>query len=475
METSTSPPRNSISSWWSNFKQRHSSNESLSIYTSNETPSKQGGTANTSPKRPQMRPKSRSSNYIPYRLSLHRNSKELDLSDEAKLKQHRNSFLNSRQQDFFEDSQVFAVPLKQSLEIASAKINCGSSDYGLIPVVIAQCGIYIKKNGLDVEGIFRVAGSSRRVKELQFVFSTAPLYGRKIDWESYGTTVHDAASLMRRYLNFLPEPLVSLALYEQFRDPIRSRPRILNYLKNKSEKKDKEKSPEQEGEKDQQDREQTGVQAQSEQESKQQAKDIDEQNEEYKAKEAKKAANEKKLKKSILAALKEYALLFNYLPKESRHLILYILDLLSLCTQHRDKNLMTAKNLAAVFQPSILTHPDHDMSPEEYALSHAVLEIWIEFSYILIARLNDSPQEIIRLTDMKGTKPDTIPSVTTSTDSTFLAPPPGQHRRQHSRSLSSVVPVNDRIYQNKQKPQLLDEQLQETTPEPQNDKESDDV
>ncbi|GMF04833.1 unnamed protein product [[Candida] boidinii] len=45
---------------------------------------------------------------------------------------------------------------------------------------------------------------------------------------------------------------------------------------------------------------------------------------------------------------------------------------------------MPAKNLAAVFQPSILSHTDHDMSPEEYALSSLVIEFMIQYSYKIL-------------------------------------------------------------------------------------------
>src|SRR5690606_14433454 len=38
-----------------------------------------------------------------------------------------------------------------------------------------------------------------------------------------------------------------------------------------------------------------------------------------------------------------------------------------------DQNLMTAENLSAIFQPGLINHPSHDMSPEQYATSQEVL------------------------------------------------------------------------------------------------------
>ena len=39
---------------------------------------------------------------------------------------------------------------------------------------------------------------------------------------------------------------------------------------------------------------------------------------------------------------------------------------------------MTPANLATIFQSSILSHPTHDMAPEEYKLSQDVLNLLIE-------------------------------------------------------------------------------------------------
>ncbi len=70
-----------------------------------------------------------------------------------------------------------------------------------------------------VEGIFRLSGSEKRIKELKNIFDSPDRYGKGLIWEGY--TVHDAAQVLRRYLNDLPEPVVPLDLYEQFRGPLR--------------------------------------------------------------------------------------------------------------------------------------------------------------------------------------------------------------------------------------------------------------
>ncbi|KXN93340.1 GTPase-activating protein SAC7 [Leucoagaricus sp. SymC.cos] len=60
-----------------------------------------------------------------------------------------------------------------------------------------------------------------------------------------------------------------------------------------------------------------------------------------------------------------------------QYLLLYVLDLLSVFARKSDKNLMTAQNLAVIFRPGILSHPSHEMAPQEHALSQRVLEFLI--------------------------------------------------------------------------------------------------
>ena len=71
----------------------------------------------------------------------------------------------------------------------------------------------------DVEGIFRVSGSAKRIKELQTIFDSPPTYGKTLDWDGYN--VHDAANVFRRYINHLPESIIPHEYYFAFRKPLR--------------------------------------------------------------------------------------------------------------------------------------------------------------------------------------------------------------------------------------------------------------
>ncbi|RVD81661.1 uncharacterized protein DFL_009513 [Arthrobotrys flagrans] len=200
---------------------------------------------------------------------------------------------------------IFGVPLQESIKYAKVAIsmndqNGNSFIYGYIPIVIAKCGVFLKDKATDVEGIFRLSGSAKRIKDLQVVFNSPDKYGKGLDWAGY--TVHDAANILRRYLNQLPEPIIPLDYYDKFRQPLSIGGTI-----------------------------------------------------------------------DDAEAIKTYQRLISELPPLNRQLLLYILDLLAVFSSKADVNLMPAANLAAIFQPGIISHPDHEMSPADYRLSQDVL------------------------------------------------------------------------------------------------------
>lgn len=84
------------------------------------------------------------------------------------------------------------------------------------------------------------------------------------------------------------------------------------------------------------------------------------------------------------------------MPRANQYLLLYVLDLLSVFARKSDKNLMTpaspsffpchlpsthhpsvAPDLAVIFRPGLISHPNHELSPGEHQLSQKVLEFLI--------------------------------------------------------------------------------------------------
>ncbi|CAI4038250.1 hypothetical protein SMKI_04G5920 [Saccharomyces mikatae IFO 1815] len=298
-------------------------------------------------------------------------------SPHAEFKNYRDMFLSSR--NGF-TGRVFGVTLAESLSVASAEVIVQSElvSFGRIPIVVAKCGAYLKANGLETPGIFRIAGNGKRVKALQYIFSSPPDYGTKFnDWEAY--TVHDVASLLRRYLNNLAEPLIPLSLYEQFRNPLRAKPRILRHmLTHEVSHPNANKTNNLTVKSSRQNYNDDG------------ANDGDIEKEDVKDDEEKrrrKIRHKRRLTRDIRAAIKEYEELFVTLSNDTKQLTIYLLDLLSLFARQSQFNLMSGRNLAAIFQPSILSHPQHDMDPKEYELSRLVVEFLIEYSYKLLPHL----------------------------------------------------------------------------------------
>lgn len=318
---------------------------------------------------------------------------------------------------------------------------------------MAKCGAYLKQQGLETSGIFRIAGNSKRIKELQYIFSTPPNYGAKFNnWDEF--TVHDVASLLRRFLNHLKEPLIPLSLYESFRKPLQDRPRIIQHLKKKAKEDSVEDLQEEELEpREAEECEENAVIDPALQEERRQ----------------KRQRLKKKLTKDIKNAIKEYESLFEDLSDDPRQLFIYLLDLLSLFAQQSDKNLMTAANLAAIFQPSIISHPDHDMDPREYEISRLVVEFLLNYSYKLLPHLlklkKRKPQALsssdvkqqLQVTENKENV-DSLQDPRTPTDNiifegknTELLSPPDPHfldvpkTRPYSKSLSSANAPSDMI------------------------------
>ncbi|KKK25183.1 hypothetical protein P175DRAFT_0502072 [Aspergillus ochraceoroseus IBT 24754] len=255
---------------------------------------------------------------------------------------------NTRKDEPKEKTQgIFGVPLKVSIKYANVAISLTNDNgesfiYGYVPIVVAKCGVFLKEKATDVEGIFRLNGSAKRIKDLQEIFDSPERYGKGLDWTGY--TVHDAANVLRRYLNQLPEPIVPLEFYEPFREPLR-----------KFRSRAQENGPSSESE-----------------------------------------ANEH------AKAVAAYQQLIRELPALNKQLLLYILDLLAVFASKSDQNRMNSANLSAIFQPGLLSHPQHDMSPDDYKLSQDVLIFLIENQDHFLVGMNGTAADEQTMKEVEG-------------------------------------------------------------------------
>ncbi|KAK3673385.1 GTPase activating protein (GAP) for Rho1p [Recurvomyces mirabilis] len=256
---------------------------------------------------------------------------------------------------------IFGIPLPQSIRYANVAISLYNDEgqsyiYGYVPIVVAKCGVYLKEKATDVEGIFRLAGSEKRIKELKVAFDSPDRYGKGLDWTGY--TVHDAANILRRYFNQLPEPIIPLNFYERFREPLRNH------------------------------------QAQAVGHIEAQSPSVGNFDQE--------------------SAIKVFQNLITELPPLNRQLLLYILDLLAVFASKSDLNKMTTANLAAIFQPGILSHPQHDMAPQEYRLSQDVLIFLIENQDSFLIGMSGTEADPETVRDVQSGTPAQQPTTPTT-------------------------------------------------------------
>ncbi|KAI0460999.1 hypothetical protein LJB42_001328 [Komagataella kurtzmanii] len=433
--------KKSLANWWKSFQRSAQSNK---VPQDDE--------------RPRIRFRSRSSTAI---------------KTNSDYKQHIDDFFTKRKErDNYltkggvGDNLVFNVTLESSLEITSAKVALctdinTSVTYGRIPTLVVCCGLFLKQQGLDKPGIFRMPGAARRVRELQVLFSSPPTYGAKFDWNGY--TVHDAASILRRYLTSLSEPLIPLDLYEAFRSPILNRPLIVKYFKKKEQRRiERDKIMKQkEGDEPRATRNAQNNQDNDDETPENMDAPLGTEDVEDHFVDAseeiipdgqpkrKRKKHKQKLIKEIHGALAEYVDLFSQLSLPSRQLIYYLVDLLQMVSTHSSTNLMSVRNLASIFQPSLLFHPKHDLEPEQYILSQAVVEFWIEYSDRILrastllesqTTKKQKPPPIAR----SSLPPVTEPEAKRNSLSSFLNLS-YSGRRKHSKSMSSAVSPPDVI------------------------------
>ncbi|KIJ51441.1 hypothetical protein M422DRAFT_26857 [Sphaerobolus stellatus SS14] len=238
-----------------------------------------------------------------------------------------------------ERPRVFGRPLRESLQYASVQISTGSKDgelyvWGYIPVVVAKCGLFLKENATELSGVFRVNGSAKRMRELQALFETPPRYGKNIDLKEGLYTPHDVASVFRRYLTSMPEPVIPHDLYHDFRQAL-----------------------------------------------------------------AKVPFNQDE-------CIQSFKRLIRSMPRASQYLLLYVLDLLSVFARKSDKNLMTAANLAVIFRPGMISHPDHELSPDQHRLSQDVLEFMIAHQDWFMLDIPPPPQTVAQLSPTGDSRND---------------------------------------------------------------------
>ncbi|KAM5145447.1 rho GTPase-activating protein 6-like [Mantella aurantiaca] len=117
-----------------------------------------------------------------------------------------------------EDRLLEALQLSHSEELSFPQKDGGSTlclslnpIYRQVPRIVERCCSYIEKYGLQTVGIFRIAGSKKRVEQLKEEFANS---GDVLLGED--TCVHDISAVLKGFLRDLKEPILPQELYTAF-------------------------------------------------------------------------------------------------------------------------------------------------------------------------------------------------------------------------------------------------------------------
>lgn len=74
--------------------------------------------------------------------------------------------------------RVFGVSLGRVIDYAGMEISTSAPDgslyvWGKVPIIVGRCGAYLKDK-TDIEGVFRISGSAKRMRDLQVRFDEGP-------------------------------------------------------------------------------------------------------------------------------------------------------------------------------------------------------------------------------------------------------------------------------------------------------------
>lgn len=108
---------------------------------------------------------------------------------------------------------LFSVPLDQLPLDETEKI----------PRVIVQLATYLRKNGIDAEGIFRVSGATREVLEMRKRVERESETG--LDLSEYPKP-HTIATLFKQFFSLLPEPIFTFDLHAEFIGALNDDPKV---------------------------------------------------------------------------------------------------------------------------------------------------------------------------------------------------------------------------------------------------------
>lgn len=96
---------------------------------------------------------------------------------------------------------VYGCPLEDHLRIQERDIA----------FVIEECATFLYREAMDIQGLFRLAGSAIKIRKL-----TAEFDAGLVDLSEFDNDVHVVTGALKQYLRELPEPLMTSKLYNEW-------------------------------------------------------------------------------------------------------------------------------------------------------------------------------------------------------------------------------------------------------------------
>lgn len=101
-------------------------------------------------------------------------------------------------------TKVFGIPLEEIMKREEETMA--------IPAITEQLIRYIEQNGTDIEGIFRIPGSTNDINRLRRNFDR----GHEVVLEREAKDIHVVAALLKMFIKDMPNPLICCDAYDNF-------------------------------------------------------------------------------------------------------------------------------------------------------------------------------------------------------------------------------------------------------------------
>lgn len=153
-------------------------------------------------------PDPRETKDVPDNKVKEKDSKSKDKKEKKEKKNKKGTLSSNTSKEIFELADILPV-FGVSLGLAVERSRC--HDNVKLPLVVRECLDYLQEYGLNSEQIYRTEGLKTRLQNLRKCYNNRESHGEELD-------VPTACSLLKMYLQELPEPILTTELMTRFEE-----------------------------------------------------------------------------------------------------------------------------------------------------------------------------------------------------------------------------------------------------------------